>query len=91
MLFMLLLCLICYENILVEIYVVSDDFFCWLGKIVLMLQWCIFDYDVYGDVSGCRDLFYLDDCGIYDVYFLYQFDVVMNFILNLLLLFFYRV
>lgn len=69
--YVIILCLICYKNILVETCAVSDDFLCRSGKIVPMSQRCILDYDVYGDVTGCRDLSHLDDCGIYDAYFLH--------------------
>lgn len=41
------------------------DFLCRSGKIVPIAQRCILDYDVYGDVTGCRDLSHLDDCGIF--------------------------
>ncbi|XP_061178754.1 uncharacterized protein LOC133187411 [Saccostrea echinata] len=40
----------------------SKDFLCRTGKIESLSNRCILDYDVYGDVIGCRDLSHLDDC-----------------------------
>ncbi|XP_062589227.1 uncharacterized protein LOC134250885 isoform X2 [Saccostrea cucullata] len=40
----------------------SKDFLCRTGKIEPLSIHCILDYDVYGDVIGCRDLSHLDDC-----------------------------
>ncbi|XP_061178746.1 uncharacterized protein LOC133187405 [Saccostrea echinata] len=41
---------------------VNIDFLCRTGKIVPISQRCILDYDVYGDILGCRDLSHLDNC-----------------------------
>ncbi|XP_062589196.1 uncharacterized protein LOC134250867 [Saccostrea cucullata] len=41
---------------------VNIDFLCRTGKIVPISRRCILDYDVYGDIIGCRDLSHLDEC-----------------------------
>lgn len=51
--------------LIAETDAVNVDFLCRSGKIVPIAQRCILDYDVYGDVTGCRDLSHLDDCGIF--------------------------
>lgn len=50
--------LVCSE----ETDALNVDFLCRSGKIIPIAQRCILDYDVYGDVTGCRDLSHLDDC-----------------------------
>ena len=42
----------------------SDDFRCKDGATVPGSLRCIMDIDIYGDLSGCRDMSHLEQCGM---------------------------
>ena len=43
--------------------IVPDRATCKSGTYFKPEEKCILDFYVYGDVTGCRDLSHLDDCG----------------------------